>query len=88
MCSGNGWARSPMMFKTQYPIFNGEGKRYTDDEFISNPGTNANTYYMYLQSSQGLIAYVPSIPIFLGGFFEVIQNPRGVDLAPKTNTYK
>lgn len=62
MCSGNGWARSPMMFKTQYPIFNGEGKQYTDDEFISNPGANANTYYMYLQSSQGLIAYVPSIP--------------------------
>lgn len=87
MCSGNGWARSPMMFKTQYPIFNGEGKQYTDDEFISNPGANANTYYMYLQSSQGLIAYVPSIPIFLGGYFEVIQNPIAVNLQPNTNNY-
>lgn len=87
MCSGNGWTRSPMMFKTQYPIFNGEGKRYTDDEFISNPGANANTYYMYLQSSQGLIAYVPSIPIFLGGYFEVIQNPIAVNLQPNTNNY-
>lgn len=87
MCSGNGWTRSPMMFKTQYPIFNGEGKRYTDDEFISNPGANSNTYYMYLQSSQGLIAYIPSIPIFLGGYFEVIQNPIAVNLQPNTNNY-
>lgn len=87
MCSGNGWIRYPMMFKTQYPIFDGEGNRYTDDEFISNPGANANTYYMYLQSSQGLIAYVPSIPIFLGGYFEVIQNPIAVNLKPNTNNY-
>lgn len=87
MCSGNGWIKYPMAFRTQYPIIDGEGKRYTEDGFINDMSNNSNLYYMYLQSSQGLIAYVPSIPIFLGGYFEVIQNPIAVNLQPNTNNY-
>ena len=87
MCSGNGWVKYPMAFRTQYPIIDGEGKRYTEDGFINDMANNSNLYYMYLQSSQGLIAYVPSIPIFLGGYFEVIQNPIAVNLQPNTNNY-
>lgn len=60
---------------------------YDFDKAKSDLANNSNLYYMYLQSSQGLIAYVPSIPIFLGGYFEVIQNPIAVNLQPNTNNY-
>ena len=64
-----------------------EDTDYDFDKAKSDLANNSNTYYMYLQSSQGLIAYVPSIPIFLGGYFEVIQNPIAVNLQPNTNNY-
>ena len=84
----NGWKTTPgwpMYF--QKKLFSNEGKDYTDEEFLDNMGTNSNIYYMYLQSSQGLVAYIPSIPIFLGGYFSIIENPIPVTLKPNSDNY-
>ena len=44
-------------------------------------------YRIYTQSSQGLVAYIPSIPIFLGGYFSIIENPIPVTLKPNSDNY-
>lgn len=88
LCIGNGWTYRPMRWAIQKPLILTDNAKYpTEDEFLANPGNNGNTYYMYLQASQGLVCYVPSIPIFLGGYFETIQNPISVNLQPNTNNY-
>lgn len=85
--TGNGWVKYPMIFQTQYPMISGEGTRYTDAQFINSFNSNSNLYYMYLQSSQGLIAYIPNIPIFIGGYFSIIENPIAVTLNPNSENY-
>lgn len=86
MNAGNGWTKFPQVFYSQYPMIDGTGKRYTDEEFLSD-WKNCNKYSMYLQSSQGLIAYIPNIPIFLGGYFSIIENPIAVTLQPNAENY-
>ena len=44
-------------------------------------------YCIFIQSSQGLVAYIPSIPIFLGGYFSIIENPIPVTLKPNSDNY-
>ena len=84
---GNGWTYRPQRICTQKPLIGTKSweKTYTDDEFWKQG--KANIYYMYLQSSQGLVAYIPSIPIFLGGYFSIIENPIPVTLKPNSDNY-
>ena len=86
---GNDYAFKPLKINLQKRLFSSESSSYISDykDFLQKGGAVTFNYYMYLQSSQGLIAYVPSIPIFLGGYFEVIQNPIAVNLQPNTNNY-
>ena len=84
---GNGWTYRPQRICTQKPLIGTKSweKTYTDDEFWKQG--KANIYYMYLQSSQGLVAYIPSIPIFLGGYFSIIENPIPITLKPNSDNY-
>ena len=86
---GNDYAFKPLKINLQKRLFSSESSSYISDykDFLQKGGAVTFNYHMYLQSSQGLIAYVPSIPIFLGGYFEVIQNPIAVNLQPNTNNY-
>jgi len=81
---GNGWVLKPTKITTQKPLIKGTGKEYTVDEFLNG---NCNQYYMYLQSAQGLVCYIPNIPIFLGGYFSVIENPIEVILKANSKNY-
>ena len=87
---GNGYVFYPLMFKTQKPMevsgLSG-GTTYNLNDCLNNIYNNCNKYYMYLQSSQGLVAYIPSIPIFLGGYFSIIENPIPVTLQPNSDNY-
>ena len=90
---GNGYKYYPAVFRTQKPIqvrnlpSKYTQKTYNDTDSRDNIYNNCNTYYMYLQSSQGLVAYIPSIPIFLGGYFSIIENPIPVTLQPNSDNY-
>lgn len=80
---------SRVSYYTQKPLlasqYESDRTVYTMEDVLIN--ANCHHYKMFLQASQGLICYVPSIPIFLGGYFEVIQNPIAVNLQPNTNNY-
>lgn len=58
---------------------------YSDNDFLFNQ--KGYKYSWFLQSSQGLICYIPNIPIFLGGYFSVLNEVLSVDLKPNTNNY-
>lgn len=70
----------------QNPIAGTWGGRKTDQVFLSTGPAN-NRYKFQLKSSTGLIAYVPNIAIFLGGYFTQLENPLTVVLLPNTNNY-
>ena len=75
VCAENEWRTFPLKIYTQKPLPNdSNGTEYEVLDMLGN-FTHSNCYYMYLQSSQGLVAYIPSIPIFLGGYFSIIENP-------------
>lgn len=80
---------SRVSYYTQKPLlasqYESDRTVYSMEDVLIN--ANCHHYKMFLQASQGLICYVPSIPIFLGGYFEVIQNPIAVNLQPNTNNY-
>lgn len=80
---------SRVSYYTQKPLlasqYESDRTVYSMEDVLIN--ANCHHYKMFLQASQGLICYVPSIPIFLGGYFEVIQNPISVNLKPNTNNY-
>ena len=80
---------SKVSYYTQKPLlasqYESDRTVYSMEDVLIN--ANCHHYKMFLQASQGLICYVPSIPIFLGGYFEVIQNPISVNLKPNTNNY-
>lgn len=61
------------------------GIAYSDNDFLFNQ--KGYKYSWFLQSSQGLICYIPNIPIFLGGYFSVLNEVLSVDLKPNTNNY-
>ena len=84
---GNGWTYRPERIVTQKPLIGGLSweKSYSDTEFFEN--SKANVYYMYLQSSSGLVCYVPTTNIFLGGYYTVIENPIEVTLQANADNY-
>ena len=84
----NGWSNNPgWPIYFQKPSISGEGKTYTDDQWFSNILTNSNIYYIYCQSAQGLICYIPSTNIFLGGYYTAITNSIIVNLTANADNY-
>ena len=79
------WKNYPILIYTQKPLPGDSGTNYSTDDFMIN--FKANKYSMYLESSEGLVAYIPSIPIFLGGYFSIIENPIPVTLKPNSDNY-
>ena len=76
-----------LMINTQKPLISGYGdKNYPTDEIITD-FSKTNQYYLYCQSAQGLVCYIPTINIFLGGYYTVIANPIEVVLQANTNNY-
>jgi hypothetical protein len=60
------------------------GANFSESSFLN--GTY-NTYKIQLKSSVGLIAYIPNIGIFLGGYFSQLENPMPVVLYPDADNY-
>ena len=79
------WKNYPILIYTQKPLPGDTGTNYGTDDFLVN--FDANKYAHYLESSQGLVAYIPSIPIFLGGYFSIIENPIPITLKPNSDNY-
>ena len=76
-----------LMIYTQKPLISGYGnKNNPTDQVISNL-ENMNCYYIYIQSAQGLICYIPSTNIFLGGYYTVIDQPISVNLTANADNY-
>lgn len=87
--SGTGYADLYKIdIRTQNKLLgtNSNEKTFTDANCTTNYFTNVNTYTMYMQSSSGLVAYIPSTAIFLGGYYSVIENPIPVTLTPNLNS--
>lgn len=61
------------------------GANYEYDKSYKDP-TKINVYTMWLQASSGLICYIPSGPIFLGGYYSVINTPISVSLSANLRT--
>ena len=80
------WYSSPIYLYTQKPLpgISG-GTSYTIDQFLT--GAQYNKYAIYTESNQGLVGYVPSTNIFLGGYYTVIQNPIQFTCTPNANNY-
>lgn len=80
---------SMVSYYTQKPLLssNEESDRtiYSMEDVIIN--VRCHHYKMFLQSSQGLVCYIPNIPIFLGGYFSVIENPIQVILKANSKNY-
>lgn len=76
---------NPMDFYFQKQLIQGTGTDYSFDDYYKS--SKYNKYSMYLQSAQGLICYIPNIPIFLGGYFSVIENPIQVILKANSKNY-
>ena len=79
------WEIYPLLIYTQKPLPGDTGTNHSVEDMLVN--FNANKYAHYLESSQGLVAYIPSIPIFLGGYFSIIENPIPVTLQPNSDNY-
>lgn len=76
---------NPMDFYFQKQLIQGTGTDYSFDDYYKS--SKYNKYSMYLQSAQGLVCYIPNIPIFLGGYFSVIENPIQVILKANSKNY-
>lgn len=83
---GDTWEpTNPMDFYFQKQLIQGTGTDYSFDDYYKS--SKYNKYSMYLQSAQGLVCYIPNIPIFLGGYFSVIENPIQVILKANSKNY-
>lgn len=93
---GQGETKSPAAYtdnykiniRTQIPLFGTQAEEasYTDEEVIQGVfNSGVNTYTMYNNSASGLICYVPSVPIFLGGYYSEIVDVIPVILEPNLN---
>lgn len=74
--------------RTQKPLLGTGSKEltFTDEEMLQAPfNNNINTYTMYNQSASGLICYIPSMPIFLGGYYSEIEDAIPVVLEAELN---
>ena len=101
--SNEGWGSEPLTIISQKPILPASEEADQSIDTLDNMLCNITTksdidltltslnakhiYQIYVQSSQGLVAYIPSIPIFLGGYFSIIENPIPVTLKPNSDNY-
>ena len=84
-CNRN-WLQSPLMIYTQKPLPGvGGGTSYTIDQYLYE--AKFNKYKIYTESNQGLLGYVPSTNIFLGGYYTVIQNPIQLNCIANNDNY-
>ena len=87
--NNNGWVYNNKGVVTQKKIINDDtqnnGVAYSDNDFLLNQ--KGYKYTWFLQSAQGLVCYIPNIPIFLGGYFSVLNEVLSVNLQPSTNNY-
>ena len=67
---------------------NANEKEFENEEatFLSGLNTyrnssKVNIYTVWLQASSGLVCYIPSGPLFLGGYYSVIDTPISVPLS-------
>ena len=63
-------------------------ERDNDVEAILNTfgaKTDLNVYKMFNSSSDGLVCYIPAIPIFLGGYYSMMQETIEITLQPNLN---
>jgi hypothetical protein len=62
--------------RTQNPLIGtrSQEKYYTDQQTLDDFITNSNTYSMFNQSASGLVAQIPSMDIFLGGYYTHITS--------------
>lgn len=72
-------------FLTQLPMPNIFGNTYTDTDMILRG--NYNRYKIQLKSSTGLVVYIPSTALFLGGYYSQIDNPIPIKLIPNTKNF-
>ena len=84
----SGWSNNPgWPLYFQKSLFSNEGKEYTEDEWFNKITDNSNVYYIFCQSSQGLICYIPPINIFLGGYYTSIPDSVPVTLSANSANY-
>ena len=72
-------------FLTQLPMPNIFGNTYTDTDMILRG--SYNRYKIQLKSSTGLVIYIPSTAIFLGGYYSQIDNPIPITLIPNAKNF-
>lgn len=87
--NNNSWVGNNKGVVTQKKIIDSDtqdnGIDYSDNDFLFNQ--KGYKYSWFLQSSQGLVCYIPNIPIFLGGYFSVLNEVLSVTLKPNINNY-
>ena len=66
-----------------------EEKSYSTEDIITTfmSKANLNVYKMYNSSSDGLVCYIPSLPVFLGGYFSIIEEAIEVPLHANLNKH-
>lgn len=89
--------------RTQKPLISGIGNTVSDDAMFNIRNSNneldrtslltsyktaMNIYTMFLQAASGLLCYIPVGPIFLGGYYSVIEEDILVMLEANRNTGK
>lgn len=85
----NSWVENNKAMVTQKKIINDDtqnnGVDYSDEDFLFN--AKGYKYSWFLQSATGLIAYIPNIPLFLGGYFSILDEALPVTLQPNATNY-
>ena len=76
-----------MSIMSQKPILSGYGNKNSDAYTFLKDYNSRNVYYIYCQSAQGLICYIPSTNIFLGGYYTAITNSIAVNLTANADNY-
>nr|DAT64625.1 MAG TPA: chromosome segregation ATPase [Caudoviricetes sp.] len=72
-------------FLTQLDMPNIYGNKYTDENMVIDG--QYNRYKIQLKSSTGLVMYLPSTAIFLGGYYSQTNNPIPIKLIPNAKNF-
>ena len=87
--SKSSWVENNKAMVTQKKIINDDtqnnGVDYSDEDFLFN--AKGYKYSWFLQSATGLISYIPNIPLFLGGYFSILDEVLPVTLQPNATNY-
>lgn len=88
MMNRTAWKVCPSLIYTQKPLTGDtSGTTYTQDQILDDFYKNSNKYAMYLESNTFPVGYIPAIPIFLGGYFSVIEEPIPIEFTPSQHNY-